>query len=125
MRRLLLVPLLFLLTGGPAFASCSNTNYRVMAKIKAPPGTSGTKFLLIEPGASDVDIRNVASGSCGNRWCRLLMWDDVNEMGLRFPLSKREDKTQIAYYLHNPGTNLEILSIRGKEFPMGKCTNLR
>ena len=81
MRRLLLVPILFLLTGGPAFASCNNTNYRVMAKIKMPPGTSGTKFLLIEPGASDVDIRNVASGSCGNRWCRLLMWDDINEMG--------------------------------------------
>ena len=59
MRHLLLVLILFLLTGGPTFASCNKTDYRVMAKIEIPPGTSGTKFLLIEPGASNVDIRTL------------------------------------------------------------------
>ena len=125
MGRLLLVPLFFLLTGCPAFDSCSNTNYRVMAKIKMPPTTSVTKFLLIEPGASDVDIRNIASDTCGNHWCNLFIWDDINEMGVRLPLSESQNNNRVAFYLHNPGKSLDILSIRGEEFPMGKCTNLR
>ena len=126
MKRLLLAPLLFFLMGVPALArECSNTDYRVISRIKFPKGTSGTKFLTVPPGVSDIDIRNIASGSCGYQWCRLLIWDDPDEAAYGFPLSERQAKTQIAIYLHNPGTRTEQLMIRGKSFPMGNCTNLR
>ena len=126
MKRLLAAPLLLLLNAAPLLAGeCSNSDYRVISKIKFPPGTSGTKFLTIKPGATDIDIRNIASSSCGYQWCRLLMWDNPLEAADSFPLSEREAKTQVAIYLHNPGTRTEQLMIRGESFSMGNCSNLR
>ena len=55
-------------------------------------------------------------------WVQILMWDDINEIAVRLPFSRRAEKVQVEYYLHNPFNGLEILSIRGKDFLMGKCS---
>ena len=121
-KLLLLLPLL--LAGCVGSDPCTNTDYRVLSKIPLPGRTSGTKFLEIPFGSTDKDIIAFASSSCSRRWCKLLMWDNNLSAGRGFPLTKNQAATQVAAYTHNPSKLYESLVIRGKETPMGACSNM-
>ena len=121
-KLLLLLPLL--LAGCVGLDPCTNTDYKVLSKIPLPAGTSGTKFLVIPFGSTDKDIIAFASSSCSRTWCKLLMWDNNLSAGRRFPLTQKQAATQIAAYTHNPSKLYESLVIRGKETPMGACSNM-
>ena len=120
--RKLLIPLL-----GFALAGCSSVcdqgDYEFLGKIDL--GSRGaTKFLVVKRGASNEEIRNVASTACGSsRFCRLLIWDSKLYAETSFPLSSYSASKQIATYVHNPSTNYESLIIRGEEVYMGECSN--
>ena len=119
--RKLLIPLLGLVLAGCSSSVCNEGVYEPLGKIETGAGV--TKFLLVNTGASNEEIRNVASKACGSsRFCRLLIWDSRVDAETRFPLSERAASKQIATYIHNPGRS-ESLIIRGVKFPMGECSN--
>ena len=101
---------------------CNKGDYKPLGKLENGSG-GATKFLLVNTGASNEEIRNIASKACGSRWCRLLIWDNRKYVETRFPLSELSASKQIAYYVHNPSTKFETLIIRGEEVPMGVCSN--
>ena len=121
-KLLLLLPLLLAACIGSD--PCTNTDYRVLSKIPLPGRTSGTKFLEIPFGSTDKDIIAFASSSCSRRWCKLLIWDNEPFAGRKFPLTGQQASSQIAEYTHNPRKLYESLVIRGKETPMGACSNM-
>ena len=121
-KLLLLLPLL--LAGCAGLDPCTNTDYKVLSKIPLPAGTSGTKFLVIPFGSTDKDIIAFASSSCSRRWCKLLIWDNEPFAGRKFPLTEQQASSQIAEYTNNPSKLYESLVIRGKETPMGACSNM-
>ncbi len=121
MRKLLIPFLGFALAG--CSSVCDQGVYEFLGKIDI--GNAGvTKFLVVKRGASNEEIRNVASTACGSsRLCRLLIWDSRVYAETRFPLSETAASKQIATYVHNPRTKFESLIIRGEEVPMSQCSN--
>ena len=120
--RKLLIPLLGLVLAGCTSSVCDEGVYEFYGKLENGSG-GATKFLVVKPGASNEEIRNVASQACGSsRWCRLLIWDSSRYVETRFPLSEWSASNLIANYVHNPGRS-ERLIIRGEEVPMGECSN--
>ena len=115
-----LVALGFLLTSCGS-DPCLNTDYKVVGQL-AGPG-SGTKFLTVPAGAADEQIKAVASSACGSRFCKLLIWEDSVAPARSLPLTEEQAASQLASYSHNPNTGSESLIIRGKEVPMGSCSN--
>tara|TARA_B100000674_G_C37115022_1_gene590756 strand:+ start:167 stop:478 length:312 start_codon:yes stop_codon:yes gene_type:complete len=101
-----------------------NSDYTVGSKIPLPVGTSGTKFIVTSDTSAEKLVQ-LASSACGNRWCKLLIWDNASSAGTRFPLSAAQASSQVASYIHNPAKSYEQLIVRGKEVQMGQCTNLR
>ncbi|WP_226422934.1 hypothetical protein [Synechococcus sp. MU1611] len=101
-----------------------NTGYTVVSKIPLPAGTSGTKFIVTSDTSTEKLVQ-LSSSACGSRWCKLMIWDNAEAAGRGFPLSDSALASLVASYVHNPNTNYEQLIVRGKEVPMGQCTNLR
>lgn len=119
-RGLLALSAGYLLVGCGA-NPCLNTNYKVVGKIS---GTgSGVKFLTVPAGTTTEQLRGVASSACGNRWCKLLIWDDFRTAGSSLPLTQEQADSQLAAYDYNPQTDSERLLVRGEEVPMGSCSN--
>ena len=120
--RKLLIPLLGLVLAGCSSSVCNEGVYEPLGKIETGAGV--TKFLLVNTGASNEEIRNVASKACGSsRFCRLLIWDSRVDAETRFPLSEIAAEKQIATYTYNPNNKSEKLIVRGELVPMGECSN--
>ena len=121
--RKLLIPLLGLLLASCSSSVCNNDDYQFLGKIDL--GSRGaTKFLVVNRGATNEEIKGVASTACGSsRFCRLLIWDSKLYAETRFPLSEIAAEKQIATYIHNPSKNFEKLIVRGEEISMGECSN--
>lgn len=100
---------------------CLNTNYRVVGQIPGPG--SGTKFLAVPNGATDEEIKAVATSACGSRFCKLLIWEEPSTPASSLPLTDEQVASQLASYSHNPNTNSESLIVRGRDVPMGSCSN--
>ena len=121
--RKLLIPLLGLLLASCSSSVCNNDDYQFLGKIDL--GSRGaTKFLVVNRGATNEEIKGVASTACGSsRFCRLLIWDSKLYAETRFPLSEIAAEKQIATYIFNPNNKSEKLIVKGEEVPMGECSN--
>lgn len=99
----------------PLLASCGTASpvpYTVVGKIDQ--GASITKFLVVNPGATRSDLKEIAGNACGQsrNYCHLLFWDSQAKAATGFPLSDQQVASQLGWYKVNRGNGYESLELQ-------------
>ena len=92
--------------------STSSARYTVVGKIDQ--GASITKFLVVDPGATRSDLKEIAGNACGQsrNYCHLLFWDSQAKAATGFPLSEQQVASQLGWYKVNRGNGYESLELQ-------------
>ena len=103
-----------LATAAVAATGCSSgpvADYRVLATIDQ--GSTVTKFVTVEPGATKEDFQSIVDRSCGQSrsYCAIHFWDNAGLAATRFPMSGRQADAQVATFKRNKSTGYEHLEV--------------